>query len=228
MPVGPPDYLQNGYPTLSFCYALFGDKAWSSGEFAKWKADNTYKGFLDNYNKVGDPDANKLPKDVQDVSTVKGHLPPPDPDAPAPVPPAPAVPPAYIGIPANGPTSGEFYVPTPNQARVGIRKIFTEIKNQNPPAARAAGRKDAELGPERPVLRILAVLYLNQLPDPNGLIPASINALNVSAQVKQTLTRFIPPPPPAPQVLPAVMDDAEGKALEGVLVDEFIGFPWIW
>jgi hypothetical protein len=190
----PPDYLQNGFPVLSFLYALYTDATFSSTEHQTWLTQRNltppvdYRGFLAKYH--------PFPPDAEQAIAVD--------------------------VPNNGPTSTDFYFPTPKQAWVGINDIFQEIQAQ-PPAPRPGTdpRSIAQLGADRPVLRILAVLFLNQPSDPTTSIPAAIGALAVAQGIKDTLTRLI-------TQKPAVLSAAEVAALGAAMVDEFIAPPAEW
>ncbi len=202
MPLEPPDYYQNGYPVLAFLYALFTDHPFSEREHGRWAAARAetpprdYRGYLDNYNRDS-----AFPEDT--IKTIA------------------------LDVPSNGPDSRGLYYPTPNQARVGIARIFEEIRSTAPaPRPNTDPRSIAQLGSDRPVLRILGVLFLNQLTDPGlGNVPAMIDGLPLDPGVKATLQQFYD------QKLahePAQMSDPEAEALGDVLVEEFIGFPPWW
>jgi hypothetical protein len=194
MPAYPPDYYQAGFPVLSFLYALYTDAEFSGTEHATW---------LEQRNRVPPVD-------------YRGYL------AKYPQFPADAERAIAVDVPSNGANSTGFYFPTPKQAWVGIDEIFREITAQ-PPQPRPPGdpRTIAQLGAERPVLRILAVLFLNQPGDPTSSVAAAIDALGVDQGIKNTLTRLI-------NQKPAQLSDAEKGAIGGALVDEFIAPPPEW
>ena len=218
MPEIQADYFQPGYPTLSFCYALYCSGDWTVQEFAKWRAALPnpqpdpmpedfvgYRGFLDNYIKdVND----RVPADVEDVSASWKRA---------------------IGVPTNGPNSKGEFAPTPAQARIGTRAIFAELA-KGTALNRVQGRDLAVFKNQRPVLSVLAQIYLNQQGDPHGAIAADIDGIaRIDAETKAALKALIPG---NPGVKPALWDGPNGaavkKKVEGAIVDEFIDFPWIW
>ena len=163
MPIEPPDYLQFGYPVLSFLYALYSDNSFATREHGRWAKDNNYRGFLDNYKQ----DANHaFPANVE---TLVGAT-----------------------IPnSNDPNSAGLYFPTPNQANVGIDAIFAEIKaSPSGPRPTTDPRSTAQFNDERPALGILAVVFLNQGLNDVGNIAAEIAGLPYNQPIKDLLTRF--------------------------------------
>jgi hypothetical protein len=199
MPIEPPDYYQTGYPVLSFSYALFTDQDFSEREHTRWQAaPETYRGFLDNYSRDS---SSRFPQDAADMIATT--------------------------VPSNGANSAGFYFPTPNQARIAITRIFEEIKAATVATRTATDRSLAQLGGDRPVLRILAVIFTNQPSDP-GLanVPAQIDTLG-NAPLQDALRKLVGFRKGALTVVEA-MTPAVTEPVTAALVDEFIAAPAEW
>jgi hypothetical protein len=199
MPIEPPDYYQTGYPVLSFSYALFTDKEFSEREHTRWLAERaTYRGFLDNYSL--DP-AHPFPRDAADMIAST--------------------------VPSNGANSAGYYFPTPNQARVAITRIFEELRAATPATRPATERSLAQLGGDRPVLRILAVVFTNQPNDPGlGNVLPQVDTLGPPAL--QDALRKLVGVRKGDLTAAEAMTPAVTSAVADALVDEFIEPPAEW
>jgi hypothetical protein len=131
-------------------------------------------------------------------------------------------------VPANGADSKGYFYPTPNQARQGIAEIFKEIHAATDPARSAAERSLAQLGGDRPVLRILGVVFTNQLSDPGfANVAAQIDALPADAALKTALRKLVAFRQDK-DLLGEVKAPAVVDPVTAALVDELIGWPAYW
>lgn len=130
-------------------------------------------------------------------------------------------------VPSNGANSAGFFFPTPKQARIAITRIFEELQAGTVATRTASERSLAQLGGDRPVLQILAVVFTNQPSDPGlaNVLPQIDTLGNPALQdALRKLVGFRKGALTAAEAMtPAVKDQ-----VTAALVDEFIAAPARW